>query len=101
MKWFNVLIMTIAAAAKNGNKISNNGKPHLINSSNQQFSNDEQSNSDELLIIKYCITFNFSVIFYKTIKPKLTPALVLSLHTKPQHHFLLGKSFKRGITLIN
>ncbi len=111
-----------SSSSKNNEETSNNDELQLINSSNQQLSNDEQSNSDELLAIKYCITFNFYdeqpnsnellaikycitfnffAIFYKTLKSKLTPALVLSLHTKPWCHFPLSKSFKRGMMSIN
>ena len=90
-----------SSSSKNSEETSNNDKLQLINSSNQQLSNDEQPNSDELLAIKYCITFNFFAMFYKTLKSKLTPALVLSLYTKLWYHFPLGKSFKRGMMLMN
>src|SRR2546423_9414338 len=72
-----------SSSSKNSEETSNNDELQLINSSNQQLINDEQPNSNELLAIKYCITFNLFAMFYKTLKFKLTPALVLSLYTKP------------------
>src|SRR5256885_1399372 len=90
-----------SSSSKNSEETSNNDELQLINSSNQQLSNDEQSNSDELLAIKYCITFNFFAMFYKTLKSKLTPALVLSLYTKLWCHFPLGKSFEHEMMSIN